>query len=168
MSKNKINRRLFIKNTAIAATVLTIGRKAVFAVGPPAQKNLLPRWKGFNLLDYFSPSIPGNQEANRTTEDDFKWMADWGFDFVRLPIAYPRYLSFDRTKDITIEEVYKTNSKVLDEIDQLIYMAHRHGLHLSLNLHRGPGYCINAGFHEPFNLWKDKTAEDAFNLGPTL
>ncbi len=67
-------------------------------------KNMLPRWKGFNLLDYFSPSLPDNPEANRTTEDDLKWMADWGFDFVRLPMAYPRYLSFDRSKDITIEE----------------------------------------------------------------
>jgi hypothetical protein len=29
-----------------------------------------------------------------------------GFDFVRIPMAYPRYLSFDRTRDITKEEVY--------------------------------------------------------------
>jgi endoglucanase len=162
MSKTKINRRLFIKNTALAATALSLGRNAVIAVSS-APKNLLPRWKGFNLLDFFSPSVPGNSESNMTTEDDFKWMADWGFDFVRLPVAYPRYLSFDTSKDISVEEVYKTNPKVLEEIDQLIYMAHKHGLHLSLNLHRGPGYCINAGFHEPFNLWKDKTAQDAFN-----
>jgi endoglucanase len=164
MSKNKINRRLFIKSTTLAATALTLGGKSAFAINPSPSKNLLPRWKGFNLLDYFSPSIPGNTETNRTTEDDFKWMADWGFDFVRLPMAYPRYLMFDRSKDITIEEVYKTNPKVLDDIDQLIFMAHKHGLHVSLNLHRGPGYCINAGFHEPFNLWKDKAAQDAFNF----
>jgi aryl-phospho-beta-D-glucosidase BglC (GH1 family) len=41
-------------------------------------------------------------------------------------------------------------------------MAHKHGLHVSLNLHRAPGYCINAGFFEPYNLWKDKEAQDAF------
>ena len=164
MSNNKINRRLFIKSTTLAATALTMGGKSAFAVNPSRPKNLLPRWKGFNLLDYFSPSIPGNTETNSTTEDDFKWMAEWGFDFVRLPMAYPRYLMFDRSKDITAEEVYKTNPKVLDDIDQLIFMAHKHGLHVSLNLHRGPGYCINAGFHEPFNLWKDKTAQDAFNF----
>lgn len=52
--------------------------------------------------------------------------------------------------------------KVLEEIDQLIFLAHKYHLHVSLNLHRGPGYCINAGFHEPFNLWKDKEAQDAF------
>ncbi len=35
-------------------------------------------------------------------------------------------------------------------------------MHVSLNLHRGPGFCINAGFNEPFNLWKDQEAQDAF------
>ena len=41
-------------------------------------------------------------------------------------------------------------------------MIHKQGLHVSLNLHRGPGFCINAGFNEPFNLWNDKEAQDAF------
>jgi aryl-phospho-beta-D-glucosidase BglC (GH1 family) len=77
-------------------------------------------------------------------------------------MAYPRYLSFDKTKDITKTEVCKFDQKVLEEVDQLISMAHKYSLHVSLNLHRGPGYCINAGFHEPFNLWKDKEAQDAF------
>ena len=164
MEKNKFNRRLFIKNTALAATALTLtGRSALSSVSAP-RVNKLPRWKGFNLLDYFTPSLPGNHEADKTTEDDFKWMRDWGFDFVRIPMAYPRYLSFDRSRDITKEEIYKTDVKVLEEIDKLVFMANNHGLHVSLNLHRAPGYCINAGFHEPFNLWKDKEAQDAFNF----
>lgn len=163
MKMKIINRRDFIRNTTLAATALTLsGSSAIGSISSPV--NLLPRWKGFNLLDYFSPSPPRNTNSNATTEDDFKWMADWGFDFVRLPMAYPRYLSFDRSKDITIEEVYKTDPEVLESIDQLIFMAHKYGLHVSINLHRGPGYCINAGFHEPFNLWKDQAARDAFNF----
>jgi endoglucanase len=164
MGKNKTNRRLFIKQTALAAIALSLTGTSVFSMKPAPAKNLLPRWKGFNLLDYFSAMPPRNPKEDRTTEDDFKWMADWGFNFVRLPMAYPRYLSFDRSKDITKDEVYKTDPKVLNDIDQLIFMAHKHGIHVSLNLHRGPGYCINAGFHEPFNLWKDKDAQDAFNF----
>jgi aryl-phospho-beta-D-glucosidase BglC (GH1 family) len=164
MNKNKINRRLFIRNTALAATALTLGSKSAFAMNVSSGKNILPRWKGFNLLDYFSPSTPENGKGSRSTEDDFKWMSDWGFDFVRIPMAYPSYLSFDRTKDIVIDDVYKINNKVVDQIDQLVFMAQKHGLHVSLNLHRAPGYCINAGFHEPFNLWKDKSAQDAFNF----
>jgi endoglucanase len=164
MNQNKIARRLFLKNSALAAGAIALTGNRVFEEKSIIPKNSLPRWKGFNLLDYFSPNVPRNPESNRTTEDDFKWMSDWGFDFVRLPMAYPRYLSFDRAKDITKEDVYKTDPKVLEEIDKLIYTAHKYNLHVSLNLHRAPGYCINAGFHEPYNLWKDKEAQDAFNF----
>jgi aryl-phospho-beta-D-glucosidase BglC (GH1 family) len=62
-----------------------------------------------------------------------------------------------------VDEVYKFDPQMLEEVDKLIFMANKYNLHVSLNLHRGPGYCINAGFHEPFNLWKDKEAQDAFN-----
>ncbi len=41
-------------------------------------------------------------------------------------------------------------------------MAHKYKLHVSINLHRAPGYCINAGFHEPYNLWKDREAQEAY------
>lgn len=163
MKPNKINRRIFLKNSAIAAAGLTIaGNAALSATAIPA-KNKLPRWKGFNLLDFFSPTPPRNPGSDVTTDDDLKWMSDWGFDFVRIPMAYPRYLSFDRSRDITKDEVCKFDPKMLEEVDKLIFMANKHNLHVSLNLHRGPGYCINAGFHEPFNLWKDKEAQDAFN-----
>jgi endoglucanase len=164
MESDKINRRVFLKNTTIAAAALTLTGTKVLAHKPPLPKNKLPRWKGFNLLDFFSPRPPRNPGGtDSTTEDDLKWMSDWGFDFVRIPMAYPRYLIFDRTKDITPEDVNKFDPAVLEEIDKLIFMAHKYDLHVSLNLHRGPGYCINAGFHEPFNLWKDTAARDAFN-----
>jgi len=162
MNPTKINRRVFVKNTAIAAAGLTIGCNAALSSTVPVVKNKLPRWKGFNLLDLFSPNPPRNPGSNKTTEDDLKWMAGWGFDFVRIPMAYPRYLSFDRTRDISKDEMLNFDPKVLEEVDQLIFLAHKYNLHVSLNLHRGPGYCINAGFHEPFNLWKDREAQDAF------
>jgi endoglucanase len=162
--KIKLNRRIFLKTSALAAAGLTLAGCNSSAAAKAKNGNKLPRWKGFNLLDLFSPFPPRNpQGGNRTTEDDLKWMADWGFDFVRIPMAYPRYLDFDRTRDITVEEMYNFDEKVLEEVDQLIDMASKYNLHVSLNLHRGPGYCINAGFHEPFNLWKDKEARDAFN-----
>jgi len=165
MKAQKIDRRVFIRNSAVTAAAVTLTGKAALGNFLPAPaKNLLPRWKGFNLLDYFSPSPGRNQDASRTTEDDLRWMTDWGFDFVRLPIAYPRYLSFDRSKQITKDDFYKIDEKVVGEIEQLVYLAQKHNLHASVNLHRAPGYCINAGFYEPFNLWKDKEAQDAFNF----
>ena len=163
MTKNKINRRQFIKNSTFAAAAVTLAGNAAFASTGRALKNPLPRWKGFNLLDYFSPTPPSKTNSVWTTEDDLKWMSDWGFDFVRIPMAYPRYLDFDRSKDITKDEVYHTDPAILDDIDKLVHSALDHGMHVSLNLHRAPGYCINAGFHEPYNLWKDRDAAEAFD-----
>jgi aryl-phospho-beta-D-glucosidase BglC (GH1 family) len=122
--------------------------------------NRLPRWKGFNLLDFFSADP--NHGYAVTTDEDFEWMVDWGFDFVRLPMAYPRYIRFDRSKKISAEQTYDINPKGVDRIEDLVSRAHTFGLHVSLNLHRAPGYCVNAGFHEPFNLWRDEEAQKAF------
>jgi aryl-phospho-beta-D-glucosidase BglC (GH1 family) len=124
------------------------------------KKNPLPQWKGFNLLDFFSPD-PG-RSRRQTTEDHFRWMQDWGFDFVRIPMAYPYYLDIDRSQNITPEDVYKINQENVSKIDNLVSLAHKYDMHVSLNLHRAPGYCVNAGFHEPYNLWKDPEAMDAF------
>ena len=157
-----MNRRLFLRNSALATASLGLAGLPLPASSPmPVTKNKLPRWRGFNLLDYFSPR-PGRNPSARTTDDDFRWMRDWGFDFVRLPVAYPRYVTFDRTRDITPEEVYNIDEKIADDIEALITRAHRHGLHVSFSLHRAPGYCINAGFREPYNLWKDEAARQAF------
>ncbi|HOU95310.1 MAG TPA: cellulase family glycosylhydrolase [Bacteroidales bacterium] len=162
MKKFKTSRREFILKTTFAAASMAFVRDFTFGSPEPA-KNKLPRWKGFNLLDFFSANPPRNPQMNKTTEDDLKWMRDWGFDFVRIPMAYPRYLKFDSSKNISADEIYNYNPAVLDEIDKLIYLAHKYNLHVSLNLHRAPGYCINAGFHEPFNLWKDMEAQEAFS-----
>ncbi len=163
MEKYSLSRRRFLKRTAAAATAMALAPDFAFKGTPSRKENPLPRWKGFNLLDFFTPQPPSDRNFYRTTNEDLKWMADWGFDFIRIPIAYPRYLKFDRSKDISKEEMTNFDEKVLGQLDQLVFAAHKYNLHVSLNLHRGPGYCINAGFHEPFNLWKDKDAQDAFN-----
>jgi len=152
-----MNRRHFIATTTLAASAMSLyGNTALAAPG----KNPLPQWKGFNLLDFFSPNP--TQSRRQTTEDNLRWMQDWGFDFVRIPMAYPYYLDIDRSRNITPEDVYKINEENVERIDNLVSMAHRYKMHVSLNLHRAPGYCVNAGFNEPYNLWKDPEALDAF------
>ena len=153
-----MDRRAFIKSTGLAAAALGISTESALAW--PAPKNTLPRWKGFNLLDFFSPN-PASSRGT-TTEEHLMWMRDWGFDFVRIPMAYPSYLDIDRNKKITPEEVYRIKPSAVDNVDRVVTLAHKNGLHVSLNLHRAPGYCINAGFHEPYNLWTDQEALDAF------
>lgn len=156
-----MNRKTFLKNAGLLTAAVTIGdlHASASRLKPPV-KNKLPRWKGFNLLDFFSPS-PGPQQ-NQTTEEHFKWMRDWGFDFVRIPVAYPIYLNIDRSKKITPDDVYKIDDRSVEKIEQLVHTAHKYNIHASLNLHRAPGYCINAGFYEPYNLWKDEEAQKAF------
>ena len=152
-----MKRSSFLKNSILLTAALSVEKHSFF---DPFQKNKLPKWKGFNLLDFFSPDP---SKTRRTTkEEEIKWMQDWGFNFVRLPIAYPYYLDIDRTKNISPDDVYKIDDKAVDRIDQLVHLLHQHNMHVSLNLHRAPGYCINAGFNEPFNLWKDEAAQKAF------
>lgn len=126
----------------------------------PKPTNKLPRWKGFNILDFFNPD-PANKRQ-RTPGEHFRWIADWGFDFIRVPMAYPYYVDFDRTRPITREEVYRISEERVSEVVDLVECANRCGLHVSLNLHRAPGFCVNAGFTEPYNLWKDPEALEAF------
>jgi aryl-phospho-beta-D-glucosidase BglC (GH1 family) len=60
------------------------------------------------------------------------------------------------------EDVLKFKESTLAKVDRTVDLCRKHKLHLSLNFHRAPGYCINDGKREPFDLWSDKRAEDAF------
>ncbi len=154
-----MKRREFIKTTGLSVAAMSLaGTESLAAV--EKAKSKVPKWKGFNLLDFFSPNPMG--QRIKTTEEHFKWMHDWGFDFIRIPMAYPSYLKFDRSRDILPEEVYNIDQEAVDKIDSLVQLAHKHKMHVSLNLHRAPGYCVNSGFNEPYNLWKDQAALDAF------
>jgi len=155
-----MKRRNFIKSSGLTAAGISLAGNLTLGNPVLSTGNKIPRWRGFNLLDYFSPHEGRNNAL--TTDDDLKWMADWGFDFVRLPMAYPRYVTFDNSKDITPDDVLNINEKEVDKIQELVERANKYGLHMSLNLHRAPGFCVNAGFNEPYNLWEDKEAQEAF------
>jgi endoglucanase len=119
-----------------------------------ATRNLLPRWRGFNLLEMYTGA---SQEPFR--EDDFPWIAQWGFDFVRLPLSYTLW-----TRDGDPFRI-DTGGPALARLDQAVEMGRRHHLHVCLNLHRAPGYCVNPGGPaEPFDLWRDAAALEAFCL----
>lgn len=155
-----MERRNFIKTAGLATAGVGFAGKLTASDFSNTSINKLPRWRGFNLLDYFEPKRRNNRGL--TSHEEFKWMADWGFDFVRIPMAYPRYVKFDTSKNITPDDVVNIDEKVVDEVSDLVERANKYGLHVSLDLHRAPGFCINAGFNEPYNLWEDKEAQEAF------
>ncbi len=168
-----VDRRSFVKLAAASSALLGLSGPVSafgFSSNEPI-RNKLPRWRGFNLLDFYTsrPLKYHRQNVNeKSNEEDFKSMSDWGFDFVRIPVQYPCYLDFDGTIDkerkITPDEVLNFNEQSIEEIEKLVYLAHKYKMHASLNLHRVPGFCINAGFNEPYNLWKDEAAQSALYL----
>jgi endoglucanase len=90
-------------------------------------------------------------------------MADWGFDFVRIPVAYPTYLNMAPYQPyISAGDVYNISEEKVNKIEQTVYLAQKYNMHVSLSLHRAPGYCVSTGYKEPFNLWNDQQALDAF------
>jgi len=122
------------------------------AKGPAKKKpaqTIFPRWRGFNLQYFFT-----KRRYSAPVEDDFRMTRDWGFDFLRIPMSYRIWTD---EKDVT-----KIDEKPFERIDRVVDWGKKYKLHISLNFHRGPGYCINRGETEPFNLWKDREAQDAF------
>lgn len=136
-------RRNFLKKAAASSLLLATG-ETIWGLNsrrtdsPGLQKNeqldivadTVPLWKGFNLLNKFNP-----KHQTPFAEKDFELIAEWGFNFVRIPLSYWCWSSED--------DWYTVDEKVLKEIDCAVDFAKQYGLHVNLNFHRVPGYCIN-------------------------
>lgn len=148
-----MKRREFLQRTAVAAAALSLSRPlpATAASAPPPTARKLPRWRGFNLLEKFTARPEGNPAFR---EKDLQFMRDWGFDFARLPMSYQCWAKGDPA------EWLKLDPAQLKHIDEVIELGRRHAVHINLNLHRAPGYCVNPPA-EPLDLFKDQAALDA-------
>ena len=147
-----MKRRDFLKTAALTTGAAIVGQTAEAAPQPDPSplSRKLPRWRGFNLLEKFNAG-----RNHPFVESDFEWMAAWGFDFVRLPMDYRCWT--DRS------DPYKLDEKVLKEIDRAVEHGRKHGVHVSLNLHRAPGYTV-ARPPEKLNLWTDEEAQKQFDF----
>jgi len=122
------------------------GGRAVAAdlAAPSAAR--LPRWRGFNLPDMVSADWARGPFA----EEDFRLIARLGFDFVRLPMDYRLW--------ITGGDWERIDPAAFAAVDRAVAWGQRYGLHVCLNLHRAPGYCVNPPA-EPRDLFKDARAQ---------
>jgi endoglucanase len=68
-----MNRRTFVKHSSVFATAVALTGTSALAIEPT--KNKLPKWKDFNLLDFFSPN-PSDTPGG-TTDEHLKWIEDW-------------------------------------------------------------------------------------------
>jgi len=140
------------RREAIAATVsVGVLGVAFHGIGAPEVRKLpeatpkkLPKWRGFNLLEKF------NVRTNkRFLESDFEWIAELGFNFVRLPMDYRCWIE---PNDWT-----KFREDVLKEIDEAVSFGEKYGIHVCINFHRAPGYTV-ARPPEAKSLWVDEEA----------
>jgi endoglucanase len=171
-----VSRRHF--TGSLIASIVLARQVPLFAQGSDATRaapsisasnDLNPHWYGFNLLEYFSTDsdwlkyFPYKNDG-MFREDDFRWMCDWGFNFVRLPMDY-RFWT-DPGDPMKIDE------GKLEPIDRAVRLGERYGIHVNLCLHRAPGFCILdsldpvvTGIHittEKRNFFTDPDARDAF------
>jgi len=162
----KNSRRTFLK-TGLAAAAASGLPSAARAVPEPTavSRNPIPRWRGFNLMAFFSAFSGSSQyKDQRVRVEDLKWIRDWGFDYIRLPFDYWFLVdgSWRKTGKMDPDDIRNLDNAALGRLDDAVTACVEHGLHLNLNMHRAPGYCINGWDREPFNLWKEPAAEDAF------
>lgn len=164
-----IPRRSVLKSMAGIAAAATMPLALSKLAAAETAKNINPKWYGFNLLEYFSTDpdwmnhFPYKNDG-MFPEDDFKWIKDWGFNWVRLPMDYRFWTD---PKDLL-----KINEKGVEPIDRAIKLGEKYGVHVNISLHRAPGECCldtmdyaATQIHvtpEKTSVYTDQATQDAF------
>lgn len=148
-----LSRRRFLGTTVAAASAMGVWPGLLRAAQPESLPEVaqpeIPRWRGFNLLERFSVDWGPPQPFR---ELDFELTREWGFDFLRIPMDY-RFWGSQK-------DYFEIREDALAEIDRVVDLGLNHGIHINLNFHRAPGYCVNDP-KEPTVLWEDNAAMDA-------
>jgi endoglucanase len=150
-----MDRRVFLRDLAgvcAAGAAASNGGWSSNAAGTPEDITAahIPRWRGFNLQAKFGwPEHPYDGPA--FDEFDFATMAEWGFDFARFPLSYWTWGSRD---DWTL-----IREEPLKKIDAGVALGKQHKIHINLNFHRIPGYCINGRELEQADLFTGTTPQ---------
>jgi hypothetical protein len=147
-------KRFLIRIVFLACLCLTdpsgaFAQQTTVEPAPPVDLKSLPRFRGFNLLEKFVVDSAGPYR-----EEDFRLISEWGFNFVRLPLDYRAFTEpGDRRR---------LDERSMRQIDEAVQFGLRYKIHVCLNFHRAPGYCVNQPA-EPRDLWTDASAQDDFS-----
>ena len=139
-----MTRRLKI---GVLTAVLGLTAGWVSAQLPEPTPDKLPVWRGFNLLEKF---IKSDSRSVPYREDDFRLIAEWGFNFVRLPMDYRFWI---KDRDWT-----QIDEAAFADLDQALAFGRTYNIHVCMNFHRAPGYTV-AKPPEPESLWTDTEAQ---------
>jgi endoglucanase len=113
-------------------------------------QSVLPRWQGFNLNHRI------RQQGGAFEEADFAMISELGFNYVRLPLNYKQWIADGNWNRI--------DERKLEGVDEAVRWGEAYGLHVNLCFHRGPGYSASSAGHEPYRLFQDEEALQAFIL----
>lgn len=116
-------------------------------------KTFCSQQKGFNLLGKFDVSWSNSGFI----EKEFSIINGLDCNFVRLPLDYRTYTQAGNWDNFTEKELVK--------IDQAVQWGIQYNVHVCINLHRAPGYCVNSSSlpaNQQLDLWTDTVAQQAF------
>ena len=151
MKNTSVNRRSVLKSLGLATmgmmlpdgllsrTAIKTWSHATEGTSNSSTPAKNPKWYGFNLLEYFSTDpdwmkyFPYKDDG-MFLEDDFRWIRDWGFNWVRLPMDYRFWTDS--------QDLFKIREDKVVPIDRAIKLGEKYGVHVNVSLHRAPGYCI--------------------------
>jgi endoglucanase len=106
---------------------------------------------GFNFQWMF---VSEGERPEPADERALDFLRRYDFNFVRIPTNYRVWTTgFDYTHP---------DESVLESLDGHLRACLERGIHVALNLHHAPGYCITPDPTEIHNLWQDVAAQDAF------
>ena len=133
-----IDRRHFLAASTSAASSLLSSARAQPAPNTVRPQPSIPHWRGFNL-----PDLMGDSRQQHFQESDFHWMAQWGFNFARLPCSY--LIWSNKLNWMSVDEL------ALQPLDQAIQWGRQYKIHINLNLHHVPGYGSATERYQLFN-----------------
>ena len=117
----------------------------------PTAGRLPSTWKGFNLLNMFY--LNSTVHDRPFVEDEFRMIAELGFNFVRIPMDYRIWIRSNNWNNI--------NERAVQRIDRAIEYGIKYDIHICLNFHRAPGFTV-ASPPEATNLWTQEEPQQAF------
>ncbi|MEK6796453.1 MAG: cellulase family glycosylhydrolase [Spirochaetota bacterium] len=109
----------------------------------------ISKWRGFNLTEQYTAG-----KEKPFLESDLKLMSELGFNFVRLPVDYRIY------DDVNAPRSYKEDKLTL--IDEAVAFGEKYKIHVCINLHKAPGYCINPTKGLNDELWTNTVTQEYF------
>ena len=119
-------------------------------------------YRGINLGGWLSQCDYSRERLDHfIREEDFRTIASWGLDHVRLPVDY-------NVLEEQPEDAKAGGPVGLGRVVRAVGLARKHGLNVVVDLHKTPGYSFDAGEKEAGFFESEKYQERFYELWERL